>query len=298
MAFLIDIKKKIQSVQGTRKITQAMELVAASRMKGFQRKALASRAYAKALVAGLDETRASWGELSFSEKREKGKTLFVVVTSDKGLCGSLNQQLIRALLRDARWNALGEEEKLLFTIGRKSFEAVRARGIPVEKRFEGLKEDMTPLDALEIVHEIVSRWDAGELREVLFIEPEYVNAFTTHVRVKEYLPFGPEMIESHLGKEETKNALVATSEPELFFEPTREVLIQRLAEQLLEALFSQAFFELKASEYSSRMVAMKHATEAAGDMIKALTREYNKARQAAITQQLAELSGARAAMET
>ncbi|MCR4256617.1 MAG: ATP synthase F1 subunit gamma, partial [Candidatus Uhrbacteria bacterium] len=286
MAFLIDIKKKIQSVQGTRKITQAMELVAASRMKGFQRKALASRAYAGALVAGLDEARVSWGELSFSEAREKGKTLFVVVTSDKGLCGSLNQQLIRALLREPRWNALGEGDKLLFTIGRKSFEAVHARGIPVEKRFEGLKEDMRPLDALAIVHEIVSLWDSGEVREVLFVEPEYVNAFTTHVLVKQYLPFGPEMIESHLAKEPPDRRHLQTasaSEPELFFEPTREILIERLAEQLLEALFSQAFFELKASEYSSRMVAMKHATEAAGDMIKALTREYNKARQGAIT---------------
>lgn len=302
MAFLIDIKKKIQSVQGTRKITQAMEMVAASRMKGFQRKALASRAYAKALVAGLDEARASWGELLFAESREKGKTLFVVVTSDKGLCGSLNQQLIRSLLREPRWNALGNEEKLLFTIGRKSFEAVHARGIPVEKRFDGLKEDLKPLDALVIVHEIVSRWTTGEVREVLFVEPEYVNAFTTRVLVKQYLPFSEEMVESHLGDGEAQSVKrktqSASSDPKLFFEPTREVLIEKLAEQLLEALFSQAFFELKASEYSSRMVAMKHATEAAGDMIKALTLEYNKARQSAITQQLAELAGAGAAMGT
>ncbi|HVM91119.1 MAG TPA: F0F1 ATP synthase subunit gamma, partial [Verrucomicrobiae bacterium] len=88
------------------------------------------------------------------------------------------------------------------------------------------------------------------------------------------------------------------ADPELFFEPSREELIDKLAAQLLEALFTQAFFELKASEYSSRMVAMKHASEAAGDMIKALTLEYNKARQAAITQQLAELAGAGAAMGT
>jgi len=156
MAFLIDIKKKIISVQGTRKITQAMELVAASRMKAFQRKALATRAYANALVDGLDEARAVLGELSFAEQREKGKTLFVIVTSDKGLCGSLNQQLIRTLLREPRWNALPEEEKILFTIGRKSYEAMAARGIPVTKRFEGLKEDLRPLDALVIVNEIAS----------------------------------------------------------------------------------------------------------------------------------------------
>ncbi|HVM90878.1 MAG TPA: ATP synthase F1 subunit gamma [Verrucomicrobiae bacterium] len=293
MAFLIDIKKKIVSVQGTRKITQAMELVAASRMKAFQRKAVASRAYAKALVAGLDEAAAAWGDLSFAEKREKGKTLFVIVTSDKGLCGSLNQQLIRTLLREPRWNALGADQKLLFTIGRKSYEAMAARGIPVEKRFEGLKEDMRPLDALAIVHQIVQRWTAGEVKDVLFVQPEYVNAFTTRVLVKQYLPFSADMIATHLGASDLSKH---EADPELFFEPSREELIDKLAAQLLEALFTQAFFELKASEYSSRMVAMKHASEAAGDMIKALTLEYNKARQAAITQQLAELAGAGAAM--
>jgi len=291
MAFLIDIKKKIISVQGTRKITQAMELVAASRMKAFQRKALATRAYANALVDGLDEARAVLGELSFAEQREKGKTLFVIVTSDKGLCGSLNQQLIRTLLREPRWNALPEEEKILFTIGRKSYEAMAARGIPVTKRFEGLKEDLRPLDALVIVNEIASRWMSGELREVVFVQPLYVNAFTTHVRVKQYLPFNEEFTKASLEHQHEGGS-------ELIFEPGREELIEKLANQLLESLFTEAFFELKACEYSSRMVAMKHATEAAGDMIKALTLEYNKARQAAITQQLAELAGAGAAMGT
>lgn len=298
MAFLIDIKKKILSVQGTRKITQAMELVAASRMKGFQRKALASRAYARALVAGLHQARAEWGELSFAEKREKGKTLFVVVTSDKGLCGSLNQQLIRTLLREPRWNETAPESRLLLTIGRKSYEAANARGIPIEMSFAGLKEDLRPLDALVVVHEIVSRWISGEVREVLFVEPEYVNAFTTRVLVRQYLPFSEEMIAAHVGEDASRKSQVASSEPKVIYEPGREALVEKLSTQLLEALFSQAFFELKASEYSSRMVAMKHATEAAGDMIKALTLEYNKARQGAITQQLAELAGAGAAMGT
>lgn len=288
MAFLIDIKKKILSVQGTRKITQAMELVAASRMKSFQRKALASRAYAKALVGGLHEARAVWGELPFAEQREKGKTLFVIVTSDKGLCGSLNQQLIRTLLREPRWVELPEDEKVLMTIGRKSYDAMAARNISVAKRYDGLKEDMRPLDALTIVHEIISYWTSGEVREVLFVQPLYVNAFTTHVRVKQYLPFTESMVE----------APSTNSSPDLFFEPDREELIEKLVEQLLESLFSEAFFELKACEYSSRMVAMKNATTAAGDMVKALTLEYNKARQSAITQQLAELAGAGAAMGT
>jgi F-type H+-transporting ATPase subunit gamma len=295
MAFLIDIKKKIVSVQGTRKITQAMELVAASRMKAFQRKALATRAYAKVLVGGLNGARAAWDELSFSEKRANGKTLFVVVTSDKGLCGSLNQQLIRTLLREPRWNALGAGEKLLITIGRKSYEAMAARGIEVAKRFEGLKEDMRPLDALVIVDEILARWTSGEVKDVYFVQPEYVNAFTTRVQVRQYLPFGPDMIATHLDEAELAQTAAPT---ETIYEPSREALIEALSAQLLEALFTQAFFELKASEYSSRMVAMKHATEAAGDMIKSLTLEYNKARQAAITQQLAELAGAGAAMGT
>ncbi len=292
MAFLIDIKKKIQSVQGTRKITQAMELVAASRMKAFQRKALASRGYARSLVGGLRQAKAEWGELPFAAVREEGKTLFVIVTSDKGLCGSLNQQLIRALLRDETWNALSSDKKLLFTIGRKSFDALHARGVPIEKRYDGLKEDLAPLDALVVVNEIAERWERGEIREVRFVAPEYVNAFTTHVRVKTYLPFGDAMVASHIGEGEAP----IDRAPASVIEPDRDTLVEKLSHQLLESLFSHAFYELKASEYSSRMVAMKNATEAAGDMIKALTRDYNKARQAAITQQLAELAGAGAAM--
>ncbi|MCK9361012.1 ATP synthase F1 subunit gamma [Patescibacteria group bacterium] len=296
MAFLIDIKKKIQSVQGTRKITQAMELVAASRMKAFQRRALATRAYAGALLEGLHQSRAEWAELPLAEKRAEGKTLFIVVTSDKGLCGSLNQQQIRALFRDERWNALNPDERMLFTIGRKSAEACIARGVKPERRFDGLKEDFKPLDALVIVHEILSLWNAKEIKQVIMVAPEYVNAFTTRVRVKTYLPFGHEMIESHLNED----ALRGGTEfgPSVITEPERETVIEKLSFQLLEALVTHAFYELKASEYSSRMVAMKHATEAAGDMIKALTLEYNKARQAAITQQLAELAGAGAAMGT
>ena len=267
-------------------------------MKGFQRKAVATRAYAKALVAGLDEARAAWSELSFAEKREQGKTLFVIVTSDKGLCGSLNQQLIRTLLREPRWNALSNDQKLLFTIGRKSYEAMNSREIPVAKRFEGLKEDMRPLDALVIVNEILERWVSKEIKDVLFVQPEYVNAFTTKVVVKQYLPFSKDMVATHLGEEAVNGPQQDNPNPEAYFEPSREELIEALATQLLESLFTHAFFELKASEYSSRMVAMKNASEAAGDMIKSLTREYNKARQAAITQQLAELAGAGAAMGT
>lgn len=296
MAFLIDIKKKIQSVQGTRKITQAMELVAASRMKAFQRRAFATRAYAGALIEGLHQSRAEWGELSLAESREEGKVLFVVITSDKGLCGSLNQQQIRALFRDERWTSLAPGERVLFTVGRKSAEACLARGISIHRRFEGLKEDFKPLDALAIVHEILTLWQAKEIKRVIMVAPEYVNAFTTRVRVKTYLPFGHEMIESHLGADALTNASEYGSQ--VIAEPDREVVMDRLSFQLLEALITHAFYELKASEYSSRMVAMKHATEAAGDMIKALTLEYNKARQSAITQQLAELAGAGAAMGT
>lgn len=295
MAFLIDIKKKIQSVQNTRKITHAMELVAASRMKAFQRKALASRQYARSLVRGLHQAKAEWGELPYATERAEGKTLFVIVTSDKGLCGSLNQQLIRSLLRDETWNALPAEQKLLFTIGRKSYEAAQARGIPVERRYDGLKEDLKPFDALVVVNEIAERWERGEIKRVLFVAPEFVNAFTTHVRVKTYLPFGDEMVASHLNGDGGSMADGGMSTA--IMEPDRYVVVEKLAYQLLEALFSHAFYELKASEYSSRMVAMKNATEAAGDMIKSLTRDFNKARQAAITQQLAELAGAGAAME-
>lgn len=299
MPFLVEIKKKIGAVQNTRKITKAMELVAASRMKQFQRKALGTRGYAWSLLDALRQNMTSVQETVYGERREQGPVLFVLLTSDKGLCGSLNQQLIRTLWRSEQWKSLAPEDRRLITIGRKSFEAATHAGIQPVERFEGLIEQMTAFKALAVIDVILGYWERGEVREVVFVSPHYVNPFTFYPTIKTYLPFTAEMVKTHFewrGSEGVDEKQAEGASVDLH-EPSKERLSEALATQLMETLFLQAFYELKATEYSSRMVAMKKATEAADEMVGSLTLSYNKARQGAITQQLAELTGGSLAVE-
>ena len=299
MPFLVEIKKKIGAVQNTRKITKAMELVAASRMKQFQRKAFGSRTYAWSLLDALRQDVVQLHETRFGEIRDQGRVLFVLLTSDKGLCGSLNQQLIRTLWKSPRWTALAPEDRALITVGRKSFEAATHMGVKPLKHFEGLSEQMTALKAMPVIDHILGYWERKEVKEVILISPQYVNPFTFHATSKTYLPFTDDMIQNNLqwrtpASQEGVTASTATVD---LHEPSKEEVGDALATQIVEMLFVQAFYELKAAEYSSRMVAMKNATEAADEMVRSLTLSYNKARQTAITQQLAELTGGTLAVE-
>lgn len=297
MPFLVEIKKKIGAVQNTRKITKAMELVAASRMKQFQRKAVGTRSYAWSLLDALRQDVTSLQETVFGEHRETGKVLFVILTSDKGLCGALNQQLIRTLWRSERWKGLPPEGRALITIGKKSFEAATHAGITPLERFEGLSEQMTLAKALAVIDKILGYWERGEVKEIVLVSPHYVNPFVFHPTLKTYLPFTSDMIETHAVWRGDGATASADAMPIDFHEPSKERVREALAIQLIETLFLQAFYELKATEYSSRMVAMKNATEAADEMVCSLTLSYNKARQGAITQQLAELTGGSLAIE-
>lgn len=299
MPFLVEIKKKISAVQSTRKITKAMELVAASRMKQFQRKALGSRSYAWSLLDALRQDSVQLHETRFGEIREQGRVLFVLLTSDKGLCGSLNQQLIRTLWKSPRWNALAPDDRALITVGRKSYEAAHHMGLKPVEHFEGLPEQMTALKAMPVIDAILGYWERKEVKEVILISPQYVNPFTFHATSKTYLPFTDDMIQNNLqwrtppSKEQEVESITNVH----LHEPSKEEVGDALATQIIEMLFVQAFYELKATEYSSRMVAMRNATEAADEMVRSLTLSYNKARQTAITQQLAELTGGTLAVE-
>ncbi len=261
-----------------------MQLVAASKMKTFQRSSLAVKAYTEALEKSLALCGATLAETDFGKPRAEGKTLFVLMTSDKGLCGAMNARLIRTLAKNDLWNALGKDERLLLTVGKKSGEFARVNKIPTIGSFAGLKEQMTTFEALEVIHAILEAWESGEVKEVILIAPSYVNPFVFHTNARTYLPLGSR---AHAELEEAA-----------FFEPGIEEATKKIANQMIEGIFLQAFYELKATEYSSRMVAMKKATEAADDRVTTLTIELNKARQSAITSQLSELASANEAMSS
>jgi F-type H+-transporting ATPase subunit gamma len=298
MPSLLEIKNKIKSTKSTKKITKAMQLVAASKMKTFQRTSEAVRSYATDLLSALQLSGTGLQEIAFAKAPTDGKTMFLLLTSDKGLCGAMNARLVRALFRSEEWKQTPEHERLLVTVGRKAAESARSEGVTPDKSFQGLKEQLEVVDALEVIDAIVTPWLNEEVKQVYLVSPEYVNAFTFNTPVRSYLPLTQEQVERSLLARNVELEGEGTQIEAAFFEPQREDVIQALAQKMVEALFIEAFFELKATEYSSRMVAMKNATEAADDRIKQLTRSYNKARQNAITAELSELAAANEAMSS
>lgn len=286
MANQTEIKERIVATISTRKITQSLELVAASKMKGFVKKALASRNYATSLLKLLKHLETEFKEFKFGEIREEGKTVFVLTTSDKGLCGSLNQRLIKYLFSSEKWLSLKKEDRILITIGKKGKEAALRSGAEVFKAYEALGENMTPLDMLAIIEEILELWEDKTAKEIVLVSPSYTNAFIQKPEMHSYLPF-----QADTGSENWDDEL-----SDVTIEPNLESVTEEAAFQIILALFTRSFYELKASEYSSRMVAMKKASDSALEMISSLTLEYNKARQSKITAQVSELATAGEAM--
>lgn len=299
---LLEIKKKIGGVQNTRKITKAMQLVAASKMRQFQKKAVSAREYVAELLTVLERNISEDSLSNYTEQRKEGKTLFVLYTSDKGLCGPLNTKLVNGLFRSNKWTELKEEERLLITIGKKAMTSAKNLKVEVEKNFIGIPEKLGALDAIKVVDSILELWNKGTVKEVVFIAPHYKNSFTFYPVMKTFLPFSEENIRKNMGIiNEDDDQIEEMAEEKrnefMIFEPSAEEVLNRLYEQIIQAMFIQSFMELKASEYSSRMIAMQNATDAANKMIGQLKLTFNKARQQAITQEIAELIGASMAME-
>jgi len=291
-----EVKKQIVGIKKTRKITKAMQLVAASKMKGFQKDAVRMREYALDLVYLLQQNSTDLLDNSFLKEREEGVSVFILYSSDKGLCGSLNQQLFRTLFRSKTWSELKPDQRKLVTVGKKSCDYARYNDIEVTLEISGIDEGVDTYHSLEHVNKIVKAWEDKEknIKKVYIIAPHYKNSFTFYSLVKQIIPLSDDILKAHIGVH-----------PEIFskdlehkgigypiFEPSEEVVADKLVHQLIQTLFMQAFIELKASEYSSRMMAMQNATDAANKMIDEKTLIYNKARQQAITQELAEIIGA------
>jgi F-type H+-transporting ATPase subunit gamma len=293
MASLLEIRKKIGGVKSTKKITKAMQLVATSKMKLFQKKAVSAREYIWDLLKILEQNLHEELKNIYTEHRKNGATLFVIYTSDKGLCGALNNNLLKALFRSEKWVSTPAEERLLITIGKKANEFAKANKIAVEKHFLGIPEKLNNEVTLEIIDTILKYWTEGKCKEIVFIAPHFQNTFTFYPVLKTFLPLNKEMVKTNIGHANQKADKDGKKDSGyMLYEPSQQQVLEKLFRLVVQGLFVQSFFELKASEYSSRMIAMQNATEAADKKITDLTRTYNKTRQQVITQQLAELIGA------
>lgn len=283
-----EIRVKIASVKSTQKITRAMELVATSKMRKAQERMARSRPYAERIREVLGHVAASHSEYHhpYLVPRDNIKRVgYLIVTSDRGLCGGLNVNLLRQLLREFKaWDEKGVEIDLGL-LGRKGEGFFRSVGGHVVALTTQLGDEPNLHRLTGTLKVMLDLYDAGQLDAIYIASNQFVNSMVQKPRIRQLLP---------LEKLESSTA----GHWDYLYEPdSSKELLDGLLLRYLESQVYQAVIENIACEQSARMVAMKSATENAGNLIKELQLIYNKARQASITREIAEIVGGAAAVE-
>ena len=283
MAGTKEIKRRIKSVKNTKKITKAMELVAASKMKRAINAAFSSRPYSEyslEILESISNIKKDNKEDLF-ETREVKKILIILVTSNKGLCGGYNSQAVKQVLSFLRAN---EDKKFEFiTIGRKGDTLLRRIGQNIIASFEDVPDEIDFQDIKPIADLIIQTYREKKVDLVLMVYTHFLSGLLQKPITNQVLPIN---VNNVLRKNPPKNIL----QTEFILEPSYEKIIPVLAEKLTRMQIYQMFLESNASEQSSRMVAMKNASDASSEMIDDLTLMFNKARQANITREISEIS--------
>jgi F-type H+-transporting ATPase subunit gamma len=286
------IKNRIKSVKNTKKITKAMELVAASKMKRAVDKALQARPYAKETRNILDTLASGNFNHNLFEKRSGNKVLCVVITSNRGLCGAYNAQVLKMVLSYIKNNQ--DKELSFVTVGKKAQSFLFRLKKDIIASFD-LNETISLNDTLSITELVTSEFEKGNFDEVLAFHTDYVSALSQIPRTKVLLPFSSESAESLFKEIGGVNGQVKEIK-EFIFEPNPKYVFDVLIKKVSRMQVYHMILECFASEQSARMVAMKNANEAAGEMIEDLTLLFNKVRQAGITQEISEISAGMASI--
>lgn len=277
-----DIKRQIKTTQSTKQITKAMEMVAAAKLRRAQNAALASKPYADKLKEVVDSIASGGGSVKHPmlQKRPIKRTAYVVITSDRGLAGGLNSNLLRKLTATISERHKSADEYEVLVIGRKGQAYLSRRNYPLGEVVTGLSDSPTFADIKPVATAAVSGFEAGKYDEVYVVYNLFVNALSQIPTVQQLLPLDPSKIGGSAG-----------AKADYEYEPSAEEVLDVLLPKYAETLVYSAMLNNKASEFGSRMTAMGNATKNATKMIAALTLTYNRARQAAITQEIAEIVG-------
>jgi F-type H+-transporting ATPase subunit gamma len=288
-----DIRRRIKSVKNTAQITKAMQLVAAAKMKKAQDQAANGRHYAemmnKVLVA-LKESAEEGVHPYFSEG-QGSKTLVLVIATDKGLCGALNTNLLKKLV-----NTKIEGDVEYVTIGRKASQGLSRLRKNLIADFP-VKDPAKFVEVRSVGKFLQEKFLTGEYKTVLVAFNNFINTVTQAPSIEQILPVNPVTLGGKRGFEENSKEIKAEDLPQYTFEPAASVVFETILPQYVNGTIYQMILEARASEHSSRMVAMKNATDNAKQMLKDLSLEYNKLRQAAITNELLEITTAKMALE-
>lgn len=294
-----DIVRRLKSVKNIKKITRAMELVAASKMRKSVARVLASRPYADAawkLVMDL-MPKAEPEAHQLLQEREVKRAAVIVISSNRGLCGSFNQQSAGQALAVARKEKWGSDVAVDYiTFGKKAAQILAAESRSIAADYS--KDDITDSvdDILPVAKEVISGFVSHKYDEVDVIYTHFVSSLKQQTRVRYLLPLvKPSRFLGHIASEKAENSSQLNFS-DFYFEPSRDSVLEVLLPRLIELQIYQAVLESEASEHSARMLAMRNASDSATDMIDTLTLAYNQARQASITAELAEISSAATAI--
>ncbi len=286
MAVGMEIKKKIGTVKNTQKITSAMQMVAASRMRRTQDRMREGRPYAEKIRQAIGHLANANPEYrhTFMETRDVKRIGYIVVSTDRGLCGGLNINLFRTLVKDmAEWHARKVEVDLGL-IGNKAAGFFRSVGGNVVAAVTNVGEAPVVADLIGEIKVMFDAYEEGEIDRLFIVSNEFVNTMTQNPVIRQLLPLDPEQDEAYLHRWD------------YIYEPDARQLIEGLVIRFVESQVYQAVVENGACEQAAKMIAMKSATENAEKLINELSLIYNNARQAAITQEIAEIVGGAAAV--
>ena len=292
MANLRDIQKRITSTRSTRQITRTMEMVATAKIRKAQERIESARPYALAMMEVLGNV-ARYVEGAthplLEEHEERSRVIVIAVAADRGLCGAFNSNILRlseGILRDER--EAGVEADVI-AVGKKAIGYFRYRGIEPVASYRDMTDKPSIADARSIARLLIDAYTAGEVDAVKMVFNRFRNVADQVPEIHDLLPIKHDVVEEEGGEDQLH--------PEYIFEPSAEEVLERLLPTYMETLVYRALLESAASEQGARRKAMKAATDNASEMITTLTRSYNRVRQGAITNEIAEIVGGAASLE-
>jgi F-type H+-transporting ATPase subunit gamma len=287
MATVQDLKRRIRSVRNTRKITRAMELVAAAKLRRAQARIEAMRPYADRmleLMAGTARAASSVRGIPLLQRREVQRVAILPLTGDRGLAGAFNGQILRrAFQLERQLRGEGHEVRWLVS-GRRGRSTLTFRRFEITAAWAGFSDEPRYSDAQAIAHRLTELYTEGEVDRVVVVYNQFVSALVQRVVEQEVLPIAEDLLETD-DDERQQDALRG----DFIYEPEPEEILARLVPVYLETEIYRSLLESAASEQGARMTAMRNATSNAGELIDSLTLAMNRARQAAITQELLEV---------
>ena len=278
------LRRRIRTIQSTKKITRAMELIAASRIVRAQQRVAAARPYSEQITEVIRSLAAGGVQLKhplLNPEREVRRVGFVVIAADRGLCGAYNSAVIRTGERALQAEVARGREYALVLVGRKAVSYFRYRRYRIDAAFEGMTDQPTYEDARQVAAAVIEPFEAGEIDQVELVYTQFLSAGTQRVLVRRLLPIDTGAVAEGGGE------LRADYE----FEPDPGEILARLLPRYVEARLFAAMLDAAASEHAARQRAMKSATDNAEDLIVRLTRVMNRARQDSITTEIMEIVG-------